>query len=216
MRTLALILVVSALLGVGLAQSETRWPSMREIRRLSIAVALADYPLPESKVKETIGLPTYLPPVIGGGGSPNRAAFLISALSDPEDPKGYFAIRYRYLTSPKSPTGPPKYLLRKPEEETEQKEPERIVSEIDILFFTSSPGLQFKADWSDSLLLNTGVMKERMEEMKMSPREFSEALIRSVPEESQNPPNQPPLQTPTSGTPAAGAPDAPPPGAAGR
>jgi hypothetical protein len=55
-----------------------------------------------------------------------------------------------------------------------------------------------------------------MEEMKMSPREFSETLMRSVPEESQNPPNQPPLQTPTSGTPAAGAPDAPPPGAAGR
>jgi hypothetical protein len=189
MRTLTLILVVAALLRVGLAQSDTRWPSMREIRRLSIAVALADYPLPESKVMETIGLPTYMPPVIGGEESPHRAASLISALSEPEDPKGYFAIRYRYMPSPKPPNGPQEYLLRKSEKEAEQKEPERIVSEIDILFCTSSSGLLFKVDWSESPEL-IGVMKKRMKEVKMSPREFSEKLTRSEPEGSQNLPNQ--------------------------
>jgi len=177
------------MLRVGLAQSDTRWPAMREIRRLSIAVALADYPLPESKVKETIGLPTYMPPVIRGGESLYRAASLISALSDPEDPKGYFAIRYRYMPSPKPPNGPPEYLHRKSEKEAEQKEPERIVSEIDILFCTSSPGLNFKVDWSESPEL-IGVMKKRMEEVKMSPREFSEELMRSEPDGSPNLPNQ--------------------------
>jgi hypothetical protein len=187
MRQLLLILILVAIAGFGFAQSGPRLSSMREIERLSIAAALTDYPLPASEVKETVGLPEYMPTILRG------ADFLLAALSDPEDLKGYFAIRIRYLPLP-APL--PENLRRPADRPDTQNEPERMVSEIDILFCTPLPGLTFKFDQDASLWLRSGAMRARMKEKKMTPRQFSEELISSREKGSEIQPNKSPEATP--------------------
>jgi hypothetical protein len=183
------------LVSTSLAGETSGWISAREIERLSLTIALVDFPIRESAAKEVLGLPVKMPPLIGGSSSIHNREYLISALSDPDDPKGFYAIRFLY---PESRVQPSDSILRK-EASLSLQEPERMITGIDILFWSISPDLKFKVEIREPQQL-IEIMKARMKEKKMSPLEFSRELT-SFPSASQkNEPNQALEPTPTAVT----------------
>jgi hypothetical protein len=72
------------------------WASIREIDRLCIAVSLAEYPFPYSKINEVIGLPKKAWSNESGYG--DTTVFQQLVLSDPQSPGGYYAMAVEIYT----------------------------------------------------------------------------------------------------------------------
>jgi hypothetical protein len=182
-----------------LASQATGWMSAREIERLSLTIALAEYPIRERDAKDLLGLPTFMPPVIGGGGV-HKAEYLISALSNPDDPKGFYAIRFRFA---KLPVPPSEYIARSGMTEAHE-EPERTIATIDLLFWSVSPDLTFKVERREPPEM-IEMMRAHMKEKKLSPLEFSREATTSRPTAQNDRPNQALEPTTTAVTNRAGA-----------
>lgn len=75
--------------------TEPRWSTPAEIERLSVAIALTDFPVRQGKLRDVVGLPQYAPPLWGSSWG-EGAAFNIAALSDPKSGNGYYALRIIY------------------------------------------------------------------------------------------------------------------------
>lgn len=95
MKTLTLGLVaVLSLFHRGVA-AEPRWSTPAEIERLSLCIALADFPVKQGRLREVVGVPQYVPPLWGSSWDAG-SAFWIAALTDPESANGYYALRMVY------------------------------------------------------------------------------------------------------------------------
>ncbi len=168
-----------------LAGEPPGWMSAREIERLNVTIALAEYPLGESSAKHVLGLPAMMPLVIGGGRGVHGAPYLISALSDPDDSKGFYAIRFQFAASPMPPSA---YILRSGVAEN-REEPERMITAIDLLFWSVSPDLTFKVERRESPEV-IEALRARMKATKLSPLEFSREWMTPVSETQKGRPNQ--------------------------
>jgi hypothetical protein len=200
MRLLFGIFVLSFACCAAATDTNGHWLTPLQIERLSIAVALADYPLPASQLRNVIGVPNDLPVVLGGG--PNRmhsnAEFMVLALSDPDAPNGFFGLRIRFLgqIEPRPSIARPGYA---PKDEDKQ------VSACEVVFWSSSPGLIMTVDPEEGYRSRIGELRKMMREKGLNPREFSVWVDpeRTV---SVQQPNQPVETTSPAVTPAAGQP----------
>jgi hypothetical protein len=92
----------------------------------------------------------------------------MSALSDPDDSRGFYAIRFRYVASPVPPS---EYLLR--QGATANREaPARMIEGVDILFWSVAPDLIFKVEPREAPE-TIDDMRALMKKKNSSPLEFS-------------------------------------------
>lgn len=91
------LLVVLFFVNRGVA-TEPLWSTQAEIERLSVAIALADFPIKQRKLREVVGISRYAPPLWGSSWNEGNA-FNIAALTDPESANGYYALRIIYKDS---------------------------------------------------------------------------------------------------------------------
>jgi hypothetical protein len=200
MMKLSLALLLAS---VALVEGQSQWPSTKEIERISIAAAVADYPMAAADAKEILGLPQYTPLIQGGGPSTHGPAWALFALSNPETPEGCYAIRLKYLPEPAPPPRDPR-----PSGDTNTKTISKtMISDIEIVYWTPSPYFLLRVERPEFM----DSMRKMRQDSKMNPRDFSQRLV----DQKEILPNQPP-RMPVTGTPAASAPVAPTPGIAGR
>ncbi len=88
MRYLFIILVA---LGLCKSSSAETWCTPSEVRMLADALSVADFPVAQGKLRETLGLHNAHP--LYGSRWEEGSSFLIYALTDPKSPNGYYAAR---------------------------------------------------------------------------------------------------------------------------
>jgi len=134
------------------AASDYDWCSISQVEQIGLSIKLADYPLPQGRLKSVIGdrkLP-HLGVSSVNGGKPTG----VIALTDPEAPNGYFAVRIIYdLKDP----------LPKPEE---------IPLEALQLIYVSQ-GMTFVCETEEWQLRQLPELKKMMKKPAMTPIAFS-------------------------------------------
>lgn len=141
------------------------WVSLKEVERLSLAVALADYPIPTGKIKEIIGLPEHMPSVQGGSvKGRDSGAYVIHALTDPENSLGFYGPKIVYADAGQR-----------------VKDEDVKIQSIEVVFI-SSFGLQLTMAPDLGWRKHIEMYRQAMKEKHLSPREFSIQWINAMAE----------------------------------
>lgn len=131
--------------------------SQDEVRRLTIAVALLDYPIEQSNVRDALGIPKGVEPSWGSGESEGakRGTYWVWPLLRATD-GSYFALKAFYSDDTKKTTG--RYPL---------------ITAIEVVYCAANAG-SFVADPNDFPLLQVSRLKTMMKRDGLTPKEITD------------------------------------------
>jgi hypothetical protein len=158
-------------------QHGTVWPSLGEIERFRLSASLADFPVTQRYLIESVGLPKRAVPL--GGSWSTRGEYQIFRLSDLEAEHGYYAVRIYYGAHEKDPN-------------------EIQILGVDVLFIAPDSTI-FVAEQPQYLNEILSSLKQSMKERGLTPRDFAAEFLGLGEKRA----NQALLPTPTAVTPAA-------------
>ena len=169
------------------AAAEWEWCSLLQVKRIALAAQLADYPFPQRRLERVIGARKL--PHLGGSNDERGRAYGIVALTDPDSPSGYYAVRIFYiLTDP----------LPKPDEIP--------IGELQVLFLPKGR-LSFVYEMNRALKHMLPDLKKKMQKDGVTPIAFSDSFFSLSLFAGEKPPNQALEPTSTAVTPPADAGD---------
>jgi hypothetical protein len=131
--------------------------SQAEVKRLTIAAALLDYPIEQSKVRDALGIPKGVEPSLGSReneGARRGSYWLWTLLRAPDG--SYFATKAFYSDDTKRTTG------RHP-----------LITAIEIVFYAANAGY-FIADPNGYPLLQISRLKALMKRDGLTPKEITD------------------------------------------
>jgi hypothetical protein len=157
MKTLlALVVVLTGLSGGKAAEPEAR-VSRAEVKRLTIATALLDYPIEQNKIRDALGIPKEVEPSIGSfekEGAKRGSYWLWPLLRTADD--SYFALKAFYSDDTKETTG--RYPL---------------ITAIQVVYYAANVGY-FVADPNEFPLLQVSRLKVLMKRDGLTPKEITD------------------------------------------
>ncbi|HEY4247215.1 MAG TPA: hypothetical protein VGM64_10185 [Lacunisphaera sp.] len=157
MKTLLAFGFVLGCLSVSKAAEPKTQVSRDEVRRLTIAVALLDYPIEQSKVRDAVGIPNGVD--LSWGSSENegskRGSYWYWPLLNTPDGSS-FALKVFYSADSKKTTG--RYPL---------------ITAIEVVYQVENVG-SFVADPNDYPLLNVSRLKVMMKRDGLTPKEITD------------------------------------------
>jgi hypothetical protein len=136
-------------------QHGTVWPSLGEIERFRLSVSLADFPVTQRYLIESVGLPKGSVPLWGSWST--KGEFQIYGLSDLEAEHGYYAARIYYGAHENDPN-------------------EIQILGVDVLFIAPDATV-FVAErpWYLNEILPS--LNRSMKERGLTPRDFAEEFL---------------------------------------
>ena len=159
MRTLlAFVFVVTCLLRGRAAEPEAL-VSQDEVKRLTIAAALLDYPIEQGKIYDALGIPKGLEPSMGSGENEGakRGTYWLWPLLRAADGSS-FALKVFYSNDTKETTG--RYPL---------------ITAIEVVYRAANAG-SFVADPNEYPLLQVSRLKAMMKRDGLTPKEITDPL----------------------------------------
>jgi hypothetical protein len=160
--------------------SEANWSSQSEIKRLALAIALTDFPVPQGKLRDIVGLPQHAPP-LWGSSYDEGSSFWIAALTAPEAASGYYALRIVYRDYAVPP---------KPEEGD--------VLGLEVLFVAPN-GMIFVGEHREIVRKMLPELKDQMKKKGLKPREWAAQFLSVTEDEPNQPPQRNAGSRPSSG-----------------
>jgi hypothetical protein len=156
MRALLTFIFALACLSSGKAAEPEARLSEDEIRRLTIAAALLDYPIEQSKIHDALGIPKEVEPSMGTSedDGAKRGSYWLWPLRDTAD-GGSFALKVFYSADTKETTG--RYPL---------------ITGIDVVYRTNAGS--FVADPNNFPLLQVARLKLMMKRDGLTPKQITE------------------------------------------
>jgi len=157
MRTLiAFVFIVTCLLSGKAAEPEAL-VSQEEVKRITIAAALLDYPIEQSKVRDALGLPKGVEPSLGSveNEGAKRGTYWLWPLLRATD-GSYFALKAFYSNDTKETTG--RYPL---------------ITAIEVVYCAANAGY-FVADPNEFPLLQVSRLKAMMKRDGLTPKEITD------------------------------------------
>jgi len=157
MKTLlAFVFIITGLLSGKAVEPEAQ-VSQDEVKRLTIAAALLDYPIEQTKVRDALGIPKGVEPSMGSGENEGakRGSYWLWPLLRSSDGSSY-ALKVFYSNDTKEKTG------RHP-----------LITAIDVVYRAANAGF-FVADPNEFPLLQISRLKAMMKRDGLTPKEITD------------------------------------------